>query len=105
LGCFLIVTPMNINDIVNRRTESERGPICAYSRIEHFAIRAKLVDVIGFELIKVAERRTSSVVTLNEEHTTPPFSFAKTEFIQSSLTSRENFCFGFQLNDLQPLRS
>lgn len=32
--------------------------------IEHFAIRAKLVDVIGFELIKVAERRTSSVVSM-----------------------------------------
>jgi hypothetical protein len=31
LGCFLIVTPMNINDIVNRRPESVRGPICAYS--------------------------------------------------------------------------
>jgi len=28
---FLIVTPMNINDIVNRRPESERGAICAYS--------------------------------------------------------------------------
>jgi hypothetical protein len=39
------------------------------------------------------------------QHTTPPFSFAKTDFIQSILTSRENFCFGFQLNDLQPLRS
>jgi len=39
------------------------------------------------------------------QHTTPPFSFAKTNFIQSSLTSRENFCFGFHLNELQPLRS
>jgi len=40
-----------------------------------------------------------------QQHTTPPFSFAKTDFIQSSLTSRENFCFSFQLNDLQSSRS
>jgi len=39
------------------------------------------------------------------QHTTPPFSFAKTDFTQSSLTSRENFCFDFQLNELQSFRS
>jgi len=39
------------------------------------------------------------------QHTTPPFSFAKTDFTQSSWTSRENFCFDFQLNDLQSPRS
>jgi len=48
---------------------------------------------------------TTFINTHLRQHTTPPFSFAKTDFIQSSLTSRENFCFGFQLNELQSPRS
>jgi len=71
-----------------------------------YAVDAKVWITVSWQPSGGVTTHTECSVGLHlRQHTTPPFSFAKTDFIQSSLTSRENFCFGFQLNDLQSPRS